>query len=126
MKDRNNPVGWFEIPTTSILRATQFYEKVLDCKLTFEEMGSLKMAMFPMQEKGEGSAGALVEGPNHTPSHDGSLLYFSTDDIDGTLSKVTANGGKVLRGKTSIGEYGWIGDFEDSEGNRVALHSEKK
>jgi predicted enzyme related to lactoylglutathione lyase len=36
---------------------------------------------------------------------------------------VAERGGKVLRAKTGIGEYGFVGHFEDSEGNRVALHS---
>jgi predicted enzyme related to lactoylglutathione lyase len=28
-----------------------------------------------------------------------------------------------LRAKTSIGQHGFVGHFEDCEGNRVALHS---
>jgi predicted enzyme related to lactoylglutathione lyase len=32
----------------------------------------------------------------------------------------------VLNPKTSIGEYGFVGHFEDSEaGNRVAVHSRR-
>jgi len=31
----------------------------------------------------------------------------------------------VLLPKMSIGEYGFIAHFQDSEGNRVALHAEK-
>jgi len=44
-------------------------------------------------------------------------------DIEGTLAKVNANGGKLLMPKTSIGEYGHIAHFQDCEGNRVALHA---
>ncbi|MGD8593051.1 MAG: hypothetical protein PVF82_09490 [Gammaproteobacteria bacterium] len=47
---------------------------------------------------------------------------FSVPDIEATLKRVTANGGKIINVKTSIGEYGFVGHFEDSEGNRVALH----
>jgi predicted enzyme related to lactoylglutathione lyase len=39
------------------------------------------------------------------------------------LAKVVKNGGKALMPKTSIGEWGFIANFEDSEGNRIALHS---
>ena len=39
-----------------------------------------------------------------------------------TLEKVKASGGKVIRGKTPIGQFGFVGHFEDTEGNRVALH----
>jgi hypothetical protein len=36
---------------------------------------------------------------------------------------VVERGGMVLNPKMNIGEYGFVGHFEDSEGNRVALHS---
>ncbi len=57
------------------------------------------------------------------PSYAGSLVYFSVVDIDATLAKVNASGGKTILPKMSIGEYGFVGYFEDSEGNRVALHT---
>ena len=59
------------------------------------------------------------------PSHAGTVVYFTVDDIDARLGKVQANGGKVLLPKMGIGEYGSIAQFEDSEGSRVALHCMK-
>ena len=53
----------------------------------------------------------------------GTVVYFSVWDIDAVLKRVEEKGGKVLNPKMSIGEYGFLGHFEDSEGNRVALHS---
>lgn len=50
-------------------------------------------------------------------------MYFSVGDIDGTLKKIIAGGGKIILPKMSIGEYGVVAQFEDSEGNRVALHT---
>ena len=52
------------------------------------------------------------------------MVYFSVPDIEEALSRVEASGGTVLNGKMSIGEHGFVAHFEDSEGNRVALHSE--
>jgi hypothetical protein len=52
------------------------------------------------------------------------VVYFTVDDIEGTLAKVQAQGGKTLVPKMSIGEFGFIGQFEDSEGNRLGLHSQ--
>jgi hypothetical protein len=43
--------------------------------------------------------------------------------MDGMLKRVHASGGKTLMPKMQIGDYGFIAHFEDSEGNRVALHS---
>jgi uncharacterized protein len=71
-----------------------------------------------------GISGALAKGESHTLTTKGSLVYFSTDNIDDILSKVNSNGGRTLYPKTSIGELGWVAEFEDAEGNRIALHSQ--
>lgn len=119
-----NPVNWFEIPAADLQRAKSFYEAVLEVELDLNELGPLKMAWFPMVQGGDGATGTLVENENYTPSYEGSLVYFSVTDIEDALARIEANGGKVLNGKTSIGEYGFVAHFEDSEGNRVALHAE--
>jgi predicted enzyme related to lactoylglutathione lyase len=49
------------------------------------------------------------------------LLYISTDDIDATLAKIEAHGGKTVVPKTEIPQVGWFGIFTDPTGNRVAL-----
>jgi predicted enzyme related to lactoylglutathione lyase len=120
---KSNPVGWFEIPVTDMGRATKFYERVLNTKLTPVVMESLAMAWFPMEPGIEGASGSLIKAETYVPSYNGSMVYFSVDDIEGTLERVKMNGGKIIRGKSSIGEYGFVGHFEDCEGNRVALHS---
>ena len=123
MADHDNPVNWFEIPTTDLQRAKAFYEHVLGVALTLQEMGPLKMAWFPMQQGAPGATGSLVQADAYEPSHKGTLVYFGVADIEATLRKIPEKGGKVLGAKKSIGEYGFVAHFEDSEGNRVALHS---
>ncbi len=118
-----NPVNWFEIPVKDIERAQKFYEKVFGSELTPEEMGPYTMTFFPWTENAPGAAGSLIKGENYEPSNTGTVVYFSVDDIDETLRRVNANGGKILMPKKSIGEYGFIAHFEDTEGNRLALHS---
>jgi predicted enzyme related to lactoylglutathione lyase len=44
-------------------------------------------------------------------------------DIEGTLAKIAGAGGSTIVPKMSIGEHGFFAQFQDSEGNRVALHS---
>ena len=51
-------------------------------------------------------------------------IIITVKDLEETLGRVSAGGGKVLFPKMSIGEYGFIAHFEDSAGNRVALHAE--
>ena len=123
MTKQYNPVGWFEIPVMDLDRAKQFYETVMNLQLTLTTMGPLEMAWFPSVEDGIGASGTLIKSEGYTPSHSGTLIYFTAPDIEGTLARVNANGGKTLLPKTSIGEYGFIAHFEDSEGNRLALHS---
>lgn len=118
-----NPVNWFEIPVSDMGRAQTFYETVLGVELTLNSMGPVEMFFFPMAGKGEGASGALTKADFYIPSHSGTLVYFKVKDIDATLELINASGGRTLMGKASIGEYGFIAHFEDSEGNRVAIHS---
>jgi len=118
----SNPVNWFEIPTSDIARAKMFYATILDIELVDSEMGPKKMAWFPMEMNVPGAPGTLVQGDGYTPSHEGSLVYFHVPSIETTLEKITSQGGKVLMPKMTIGEHGHIAHFEDTEGNRVALH----
>ena len=117
------PSTWFEIPVNDMGRAKKFYEKVFGLELALNEMGPMTMAWFPMIQDTPGAAGSLVKAESYEPSHSGTVVYFSVDDIEETLRRISANGGKTLMPKTGIGEYGFIAHFEDSEGNRLALHA---
>jgi predicted enzyme related to lactoylglutathione lyase len=120
-----NPVNWFEIPVNDLSKATKFYESVFGTELTLNEMGPTKMAMFPMEKEGSGASGALLKAEGYSPSDNGTLVYLSVDDIEGTLKNVERNSGKILQEKMNIGEHGFIGIFQDSEGNRIGIHSMK-
>jgi len=123
MTEKINPVIWFEIPVEDMARGKAFYEAVFCHKLDVVDMGPRQMAMFPMEMGIPGVGGALVKEETFVPSYAGSLVYFSVTDIAVTLEKVVANKGKILIPKASIGEYGFCAYFEDSEGNRIGLHT---
>jgi predicted enzyme related to lactoylglutathione lyase len=106
-------------------RARKFYEKVFGYTLTSEEVSGYSMAFFPMEQGVPGAAGTLIKGETYTPSHAGTVVYFSVDDIEEVLRRVNANGGSTVLPKKSIGQYGFIAHFEDTEGNRMAVHSMK-
>ncbi len=57
MTDQTNPVNWFEIPVTDLERAKHFHETVFGFQLSLNEMGSMKMAWFPMTQDGGGATG---------------------------------------------------------------------
>lgn len=125
MKQKMNPVNWFEIPVKNFDQAKRFYESVFDFDLPVTDMGLAKMAWFPMSPGVPGAGGGLICSEDHAPSATGTLVFFHVDDIDGTLAKIKANGGQTLMPKRGIGEHGFIAQFKDCEGNRVALHSKK-
>jgi Predicted enzyme related to lactoylglutathione lyase len=118
-------INWFEVPVKDMNRAKKFYSALLGKQLEDMPMpGSpLQYAVFPY-EQDLGVGGVLVYGEGYTPSTEGTLLYFECgNNISGALSRVENAGGRVVLPKTSIGPYGFIAHFIDSEGNKAALHS---
>lgn len=119
-------VGWFEIPVRDMDRAIQFYNRLFDIELEKQDFGGLMMAWFPWNESAKGAGGSLIKNDSYTPSHKGTLVYFSSEDADIEINRVEEAGGKVLQKKTEISpDIGYMALFEDTEGNRVALHSKK-
>ncbi|MBP6432380.1 MAG: VOC family protein [Ferruginibacter sp.] len=120
-------ISWFEIPTTDINRAQQFYEAVFQIKMTAIDMENIKMRMFPLDNPMEGVGGALVDSNGfHKPSGtDGVLIYLNGNpDVQIFMDRVEAAGGKIILPKMEISpEYGDMAIFLDTEGNRIALHN---
>ncbi|MCB0698862.1 MAG: VOC family protein [Chitinophagales bacterium] len=122
----NNAVSWFEIPAADLSRAKAFYETILAVDLhPMEFPNGLKMAVFPTEQGGIG--GALAHYPEfYEPGKQGALVYLNGNpDLGKVLERVDSSGGQVIMPKTQISpEYGYMGVFMDTEGNRVALHSQ--
>jgi hypothetical protein len=116
----NNPFVYVEIPVNDMQRAIRFYETVFDMKLTTTIIDNIEMALFPFDEGKSGITGALAKGEIYKPTIDGVLIYLHTDDIDLTLERVIELGGEILYPKTDNG-IGFVAEFQDLEGNRIAL-----
>ncbi|TRX60886.1 VOC family protein [Fulvivirga sp. M361] len=121
-----NPVVYFEIPVTDVDRAIRFYSSVFNVKFEKDSIDHNEMALFPFSDDSFGISGALAKGEIYRPTKDGVVIYFRTENIDETLKLATENGGQVLYPKTSNGDLGFVAEFEDSEGNRIALHQSIK
>jgi uncharacterized protein len=122
MVKKFNPVVYFEIPVLDIDRAVKFYTSVFNFTFEKEVIDKNEMALFPFTDEHTGISGALAKGEIYKPTKDGVVIYFKTENIDTTLKLVTETGGKILYPKTSNGDLGFVAEFEDSEGNRIALH----
>lgn len=128
MNSKRNPVGWFEIYVSDLPRAKKFYEAVFAVKL--ENLPApaedLEMWMFPGDPERPGATGTIAKmkgaGPGGNP---GTIVYFSCEDCAVEESRVARAGGKVIRPKMGIGEYGFISLVHDTEENMIGLHSLK-
>lgn len=122
-----NAINWFEIPAKDFERSKAFYENVLQAKMQVMELDETgaNWAFFPFDME-NGTGGAIIAGPGYEPSDKGSLIYLNGgEDLADPLSRVEEAGGKILMAKTSIGPNGFMAQFIDTEGNKVAFHSMK-
>jgi len=119
-------ISWFEIPTTDINRAQAFYEAIFDMTMFPLDMPNLPMRVFPIADP-MNVGGALVQLEHmYQPSAThGPLVYLNANpDVQIVLDRVAAAGGQIVVPKTMISpEYGFLGIFLDTEGNRIGLHS---
>ena len=121
-----NAINWFEIPVSNYERAKKFYATILDLDIMDYHMPekNMKYGIFPYDIENKGIGGAIVEMAEMNPSTDGSTVYLNgDDDLNIALNRVEAAGGRIVMPKTDINENGFIAQFIDTEGNRVALHS---
>lgn len=116
---------WFEIYVQSIDRAKAFYEDVFQVKLERLNNPDLELWAFPMEMEKWGAGGALVKMPGFESGGNSTIIYFSCEDVAEESRRIIAAGGKIMREKWAIGEYGYIALAADSEGNTIGLHSLK-
>ena len=120
-----NAIHWFEIPVTNLDRAVKFYSEVLEVNFKVEVFGGMHMAVF-LTETHEGIGGALIVDAKRNPSQHGTLPYLNaTAKLSACLDRVQKAGGNVIMQRTDIGDPGFIGQFEDTEGNIIGLHEPK-
>jgi len=119
-----NAVVWFDIPTTSLDRAIGFYSAVLGQKVEKQEISpGCHIGVLPHGK--DDVSGCLFQDVDAKPSDCGPLLYLNVAGrLDAAIAEVQKNGGKVLQPKHQIGPWGFRAVILDSEGNRVALHSD--
>ncbi len=120
-----NPVCWFDIHVSNLESAKKFYETVLATQLTDLPPEWGKQATFPFENGGTNATGALVESDNISTSGNNTVIYFESEDCTTEQSRVEAAGGKVIKPKMPIGEFGFISLFSDLDGNVIGLHSRK-
>ena len=122
-----NPAHWFTLYVRDLTRAKTFYEAVFQIRLEDLPVAGTeaRYATFPGDNNAPGCSGMLCHDPRQ-PFNPGNsvLLYFVCDDCAIEAARAAQHGGKVLTGKTAIGnDYGFDAVIEGSEGNRIGLYS---
>jgi uncharacterized protein len=118
-----NQIVWCDIPVSELDRAVKFYSAVLGREVKKQDLPGTTIAVLPHDDGEVG--GCLFESSEEKPSAQGVMIYLDAGGrLDEAIAAVTAHGGKILQPKHAIGPYGFRSVILDSEGNRVALHSD--
>lgn len=126
-----NRVGWFEIYVDDIEKAKAFYQQVFDTELKplvndgTKATPGLEMWSFPQDFNSYGASGAICKMPGISPGGMGTLVYFACEDCAVEEARIVEAGGKVMKAKLSLGEYGFMSMCQDPARNMIGLHSMK-
>ncbi len=116
-------VCWTDVPVTNLDRAIAFYSAMLGAEVVKQSQGEFEFGLLPHFDSNV--SGCLVKTNDNPPSRSGPLVYFSVEGrIDAALVAVREHGGEIVKPKESIGPHGFRAIVIDSEGNRIALHSQ--
>jgi predicted enzyme related to lactoylglutathione lyase len=126
MNTQTNALNWFEIPVIDMERAKHFYQVAFGIHMDTMNTGEMQMASFPADMGNGKVSGSLTKSAYHKPSADGVVIYLNANpDLSVVLQRIQSEGGNVMMGKTLITpEIGYMAFFIDTEGNKVALHSQ--
>lgn len=112
-----------QIKVTNLQLAMDFYSKVFNWKVYISPDADY-LAIFEIGDESDFVGGGFLlsdDIPKDTPI----LLYIYTDDITGTLDKITKTGGKIVSDKSPLpANHGYVGKFTDPFGNIIGLFSE--
>jgi predicted enzyme related to lactoylglutathione lyase len=111
----HHPIVHIEISANDHAKAGEFYASVFGWKLkAFPEM------TYTTFETGEGVGGGF--NPVREDNPPGTIMvYINTDNLEETLGKIKAAGGKVILESMEIPTVGTMAIFSDPTGNTLAL-----
>lgn len=118
-----NKVCFFEIPASDFHKAKSFYETVFDWNIQLSgDEGAMALTTAADKDFNPIEPGGINGGFYKRKSkNDHPSVGVETDSIDKTIKAIEKAGGKVVTPKHSIGEWGFMADVADPEGNVMAL-----
>jgi predicted enzyme related to lactoylglutathione lyase len=116
----SHPIVHLELSAQDPAAASKFYKDAFGWEIDASPIDE-KYTYYQFKAEG-GPAGGFNQVNNEYPA--GQVIpYIVTDDIDASLAKVTAAGGKVVLPKSEIPHVGWFAHFADPTGNRIGLYT---
>jgi predicted enzyme related to lactoylglutathione lyase len=121
-------VIFFEIPVDNPARAREFYGSAFGWKMNeipemhYTQVGTVeadRMGVRGVPKEPGAINGGFVERRRElaeTP-----IIYISVKNIDQAAAIIERNGGKVVKPRTPVGNFGFAAYFKDTEGNVVGL-----
>jgi predicted enzyme related to lactoylglutathione lyase len=116
---------WIEIPVKDLDRAMAFYQAVFQLEPTEIMTDAVRRTTTLVNTTEQGGVGlSLNQTANFEPSDKGVLVYLDAgEDLTHHLQRAETAGGKIIEGKTSMGQAGNYATILDTEGNCLALYS---
>ena len=120
-------VIFFEIPVEQPKRAKEFYQTTFGWKMNeipsmhYTQIGTVEADMMGVRgtPKIPGAInGGMVERSDPVKSP---IIYIRVKNIDEAAMSIEKNGGKIVKPKSPVGNFGFAAYFRDTEGNVVGL-----
>jgi len=114
----------FELPADDLDRASGFYSTVFGWALTpIPGMDYATVQTTPSDHNGMPTDPGAINGgmasrkePVTRP-----VITIDVDDVDDALRRIESSGGKTVVTRQPVGDMGFIGYFNDTEGNLIGL-----
>ena len=103
----------FELPSKNTARAKDFWSGAFGWDFSNPMVAGME---YWLTQTAEGQGGAIYADEEQTRL----VVYFDTDDIDGTVAKVRELGGQA-DDKSAIPYVGWFARATDTEGNTFSI-----
>lgn len=114
----SSPIVHIEISGRDPKASAAFYENVFGWKIQTDP--TLDYTMF---DATPGPGGGFMKVDGEMFKSGDTLIYIGVEDIEATLAKIEAAGGKALAPKMEIPNVGWFAIFLDAGGTRMALYT---
>jgi hypothetical protein len=119
-------VGWMDLTVKDAVAVKDFYQDVVGWKASGLDMGGYEDFVMTPPGSEDGAAGICHARGSNADQPGGWMVYITVEDLDQSLERVTAKGGKVrgkIRGAGPMGRYCVI---EDPSGAMCALFENAK